>query len=567
MASTASSRLTRSIVGPQLEVNGRPFLCLPGELQNSSFSSTQYMDERWDELKDLSINTLLASVSWETIEPKEGIFEFTVLDHNIRKARDCGLKLVLLWFGSYKNGRSTYVPPWVKKDNQRFPRSLIKQNGCDVITEVLSPFCACNWQADAKAFAHLMQHLREVDGRHATVILVQVENEPGLLGDAMDRSSAAQHTFTDVVPEDFVDALRARARAGDLHPSFTRRFPDCLQRREPGSWEDYFGKHAEEACMAFALSRYLEEVAAHGKRAYDLPMFVNTWLNCDDVQTLDLHGIPLKHNMSTLAGGGARPGDYPSGGACPHAIDIWKVNAPSLDFLAPDVYLHDYEWVCTSYRHGSEPLFIPEQRRDAYGMRRLPYAYVTHHAIGCSPFGVDTATAEDRASMKRVFGLLDLLSPWILQARFAGTPSFGFFFDEVDRPAARDHWRQDMGEFSVVITRAHVFGRPGPAHGFVIMVDDGKYLVAGEGFCITFRSLRSEAAFTGIATADEMIVTSSNGQPALSKGRRLNGDETRSGESLIMPNENPDYGGFPIAITVPAETRVAECVPYWLSHQ
>lgn len=556
------SRLSKTIVGPQLEVNGRPFLCLPGELQNSSFSCKRYMDEQWDKLKDLNINTLLASVSWELIEPEEGIFDFSVLDHNIGEARLYNFKLILLWFGSYKNGRSTYVPPWVKRDHERFPRSLIKVDGCDVITEVLTPFSVSNRQADAKAFRHLMKHLRELDGQHGTVILVQVENEPGLLGDSIDRSVAAQQMFSELVPGRFLDALRTR----DLHPSFSRRFPDCLQRKEPGSWRDYFGQYAEEACMAFALSRYIQEVAAAGKDAYDLPMFVNTWLNCDDVQTLDLHGIPLKHNMSTLAGGGAKAGDYPSGGACPHVIDIWKVNAPSLDFLAPDVYLHDYEWVCTSYCYGSEPLLIPEQRRDAYGLRRLPYAYLTHHAIGCSPFGVDTATPADAAIMQRVFGLLDLLSPWIIQARLTGQASFGFFFDEVDRPTDRTQWQHDMGEYSVIITRAHVFGRPGAGFGFVIMIGKGTYLVAGEGFCVSFRSLRSEAAFTGVATADEIIVTSSNGEPALSKGRRLNGDETRSGESLIMPNEDPDYGGFPIPITIPARTRVAECVPYWLPH-
>src|SRR3954447_4367606 len=162
----------------QLIVDGRPFLVLGGELHNSSASKIEYMRPIWERLVALNLNTVLATVAWEQIERPEGSFDFALVDGLIQAARQHGLRLILLWFGSWKNGVSSYVPAWVKRDYRRFP--LAKLQG-DQTAAVLSTFAAANWQADARAFAALMQHIGLVDSAAQTVLMVQVENEVGLL--------------------------------------------------------------------------------------------------------------------------------------------------------------------------------------------------------------------------------------------------------------------------------------------------------------------------------------------------------------------------------------------------
>lgn len=88
----------------QLVVNGRPFLAFAAELQNSSMTSAEFMESVWQKLVDTNINTVLGCVTWEDIEPVEDKFNFTELDKVILGARKHGLHLVLLWFGSFKNG-------------------------------------------------------------------------------------------------------------------------------------------------------------------------------------------------------------------------------------------------------------------------------------------------------------------------------------------------------------------------------------------------------------------------------------------------------------------------------
>ena len=106
----------------QLIVNGKPFIMLAGELHNSSASTTEYLNNLWTPLKTLNLNTVLAPIAWEQFEPQEGIFDYTLIDNMIDGARKNGLKLSILWFGSWKNGESSYAPTWVKEDTKRFFR-------------------------------------------------------------------------------------------------------------------------------------------------------------------------------------------------------------------------------------------------------------------------------------------------------------------------------------------------------------------------------------------------------------------------------------------------------------
>ncbi|KAL6706031.1 hypothetical protein ACN47E_006133 [Coniothyrium glycines] len=548
----------------QLIVNGAPFLMLSAELHNSTLSSAKYMadDRIWQNMKSMHVNTLLGSVSWEQTEPVEGHFDFANLDAVLLAAREHGMKLVLLWFGSFKNALSTYMPAWVKKDIERFPRvHALEAGGRRKTLELISPFAENCWRADARAFAKLMAHLKQVDEQHSTVLMVQVENEPGMLGDARDRSKIAEEEFREPVPQELIEYLRSKKE--NLHPEFQKRFPELdLDTASHHTWAGLFGAKdladAEEIFMADAFSRYIQHVAAAGKAEYPLPLYVNVWLNFDDPKGLDLEGVPI------VAGGGAQAGVYPSGGACPHMTDVYLFNAPALDFISPDLYLHDYETTCQHYRHNNQPLFIPEQRRDEKGARRIWSAYANHLALGCSLFGIDSLQADSCAFTKH-YRLAHSLRRQTLDAQANRSEEMlGFFFDEFveGKQGERESWTKVMGGFKVIIERAFVFGKPGPGAGMVIHQGEGKFLCIGWGFNVSFKSTNPRSSFTGILHAEEKDLNAETGE--LSTVRWLGGDETRSGQSLIMPNEDPDYGGFPIAITIPARTCIAECWAYSL---
>ncbi|KAL2693475.1 hypothetical protein Neosp_000035 [[Neocosmospora] mangrovei] len=545
----------------QLIVKGQPFLMLPLELHNSSLSSEEYMETVWDNLKDCNFNTVLGSVTWEMIEPEEGKFNFTELDTAILTARKRGLHLVVLWFGSYKNGTSSYVPGWVKTNPSRFQRAKIfDQDGKLKVTEVLSPFCQNCWEADAKAFAALMRHIKEFDAAHSTVLMTQVENECGLLGDSRDRCDLANEAFQKPVPTDLLAYLKGKKQ---LHPEFERKWPkfkEAVAVDGPVSWPQAFGLSifGDEIFMTNALSSYVGKVAEAGKKEYPLPFFVNVWMNTEDASLVDLGETGGKLELPAVAGGGYKPGVYPSGGPCPHTLDFWRYNAPAIDFVAPDIYLQNYEWVCKQYRYENQPLFIPEQRADGRGARRAWMAYGTYSSLGCSPFGVDDVPASE-SDFTKPYEILSKMSKHILAAQAAEPNStFGFYFDPLT-DSCKDKWEHTFGQFKLKINRSIAFGEPAPAYGMIIHRGDGRFLFIGQGYQVTFENVDPSTVYTGVLEFFELLVDNDGN---LTRSRALNGDERMSGELAIMPSEKPDDGGFPIRVLVPARTYLAECVAY-----
>jgi hypothetical protein len=555
----------------QLVVDGQAFLILGGELQNSSLTSAKYMREQWSKLKEANINTVLGCVPWEIVEPTEGQFDFTELDQIIQDARSHGLRLILLWFGAFKNGlrkcarcltcradscvgQSTYAPAWVKTNSKRFPRSQLRKAGGVLETaDVLSIFHDEAVKADARAFSALMTHLKQIDEQHSTVIMIQVENEVGLLGDSRDGCSAAEDCFTGLVPRELVEYLATNSQ--HLHPDLRKNLDNFQPDLESGNWVEVFGRSSrtDEIFMAYHYALFLERVAAAGRRGYDLPLYTNVWQNFSE-EDADVGG-------PTVVGGGDEPGVYPSGGGVSGVLDIWLKFAPTLDFIAPDIYLNEYSSRCAKYRHLNQPLFIPEQRRDEYGARRSWHAIGTHQALGVAPFGVDTLTL-DYNPYRKHFGLLASVQDIVLEAQRRPGSSLGFYFDERDEsPNSRStsHTAQ-FGEYGVCIERAFVFGKPGPGAGMIIHRSHSTFLLLGWGFQATFQSCSPRSIFTGILRMEEKEVVDGKLQTL----RRLNGDETRSGKSCVMPNEAPDYGSFPVAITIPARTGISEVEVYSL---
>ncbi|KAM0334538.1 hypothetical protein ACHAQA_001568 [Verticillium albo-atrum] len=445
----------------QLIVGGEPFLMLAAELHNSTWSRASHMARLWDDMKARHINTLLGAVSWESIEPIEGQFQYHKIDQIIRDARRYGFKLVVLWFGAYKNAQSSYAPQWVRQDPKRFPRVQIQgPDGKLRVVEVLQPTCLATQDADAKAFATLMGHLQEFDGQENTVIMVQVENEIGIMGDSRDRSPEADQLNRGHVPQNLIQHLQASWE--DLHPCFHSKFPQFPRSGAgPFTWSEAFGDNewADDAFMAYWFSGFVHHVAAAGRKRYQIPLYVNVALCSEDRSWDDFSQIP--DGVPT----GDRPGFFPSGGPVGHNLDIYTFKAPEIELYAPDIYLQDYEKVASCFAWRGMPLFVPEQRRDAYGVRRIWAALGNHMTIGCSPFGVDTLPLGE-CPLPLHYGILSKLSPYILEAQ-TNRPEdlFGFFFDEVAENVTERTWVKEIGGYRLTVERALVFGRPSSGAG------------------------------------------------------------------------------------------------------
>lgn len=327
-----------------LIVDGKPFLMLGAQINNSSNYSS-VLPQIWPVMHALSANTVEAPVAWEQLEPVEGQFDYNWVDALLRGARDNDMRVVLLWFGSWKNGESTYAPEWVKADTKRFPR-LLQRDGRATLT--LSPFGQATLAADRKAFTALMRHLRETDEQH-TVILVQVENEVGTSGVARDYSPAANRLYAQPVPE----AIR---RAAD---------------KPAGTWSASFGTEADQAFAAWSYARFVESVAAAGKAAYPLPMYVNA-------AVFDASSTAMAAQIA-------------SGGPNWNVLPIWKEAAPSIDIVAPDLYLpieKTYLGLLDRYARPDNPLFIAETSNATWAARFF-WAALGRGAIGWAPFGMD----------------------------------------------------------------------------------------------------------------------------------------------------------------------------------
>lgn len=333
---------------PTLYVKEEPFLMLGGELHNSAASSLEWMDkEVWPYLRPIKFNTIILPMAWECVEPEEGVFDFSLMEGLIDQARREQVKLVLLWFGLWKNGESFYTPSWVKEDYQRFFRSRYTNRQP---SNTISPFCEKAVEADKKAFVRLMEFLKEKDGEENTVVMVQVENEIGFLGAPRDYSDTANAAFEQQIPEKLAEIYQVS-----------------------GSWKEAFKEDAAEYFMAWQYASDVEAIAAAGREVYPLPMYVNAWLE----QHPD------------------RPGTYPSGGPVAKVMPIWKAAAPSLELMAPDIYVPDFKGTCEEYKANGNPLFIPEARRDPITASNAFYAFGGLDAMGFSPFAVEDFLRDD----------------------------------------------------------------------------------------------------------------------------------------------------------------------------
>ena len=370
-------RLVHEHGATQILIDGNPFLVRGGELENSSASSLAYLDTVWPKVVAMHFNTVLAPAYWQLIEPREGDFDFTTVDGLVHGARKHNVKLVLLWFGTWKNSMSSYVPGWVKRDQGRFPR-VTKSDGSS--EEILSALSSNTLEADSKAFAALMKHLREIDSFDRTVITIQVENEVGMIPEARDHGELANSAFQSPVPSALMDDL---SKNRDLLSSQLREAWSSHGFKTGADWSDTFGEGTatDELFTAWTEGHFTGQVAARGKAVYPLPMYVN----------------------AALVRPGKLPGQYPSGGPLPHLFDIWHAAAPAIDLLAPDLYFPNFvEW-SKQYVQPDNPLFIPETGRvDAAEMSaNALYAYGELNSMGFSVYAPEFLEAAGTANARR----------------------------------------------------------------------------------------------------------------------------------------------------------------------
>jgi hypothetical protein len=500
----------------QLMVDGRPFLILAGELTNSASSSMEYMAPYWPKLAAANMNTILAAVTWELVEPEPGKFDFALVDGAIREARRNHLRLIFIWFGSWKNGESSYTPLWVKKNQKQYPLFL-SENGQPIT--YLSVFKEANWKADANAFAALMRHIREVDGEAHTVIMMQVENEVGCPGATRDYVPEAKAAFNAPVPRQLMDYMVKNKES--LVQEF-RQYWEAAGGKTSGTWAEVFGNQpmTNEIFMAWYYALYVDQVAKAGKAEYALPMFIN----------VDL---------------GPAIGGYSSGGALPIQLNVWQRGAPAIDIIAPDIYLPNFAEWCAWYDRSGNPLWIPETRGDA---ANAFYAIGNHAAMGISPFGIERQ-ADASTPLAEAYGLLAQAAPEILEAQAKGN------IKAVSLNAQHPTETVKLGNYSFAFSMGRMRG-PAPAAGgnaqasssYAIVISTGPddYTILGSGVQATFNGPGPSPA--AVAKLEEGAYVDGRWVP----GRRLNGDDIML--NYDAPNKfikNESGQGFRIASGAP----------------
>lgn len=441
-----------------LLVDGKPFLILGGQAHNSS-GWPGMLPQVWSAVAEMHANTVEIPIYWEQIEPQPGKFDFSLIDTLLVQARNHKTRLVLLWFGTWKNGSNHYMPEWMKRDAGKYP-NITGKKGQPVDSP--SPHIKATMEADIKAFSQVMSYLKKADAPH-TVIMVQVENESGSWDSMRDYSPLAQKLFEGPVPAEL------------LKPSVLKALNVPVVTG--GSWQKIFGDRADEYFQAWSIARFVGQVAAAGKAEYALPLYTNAALR-----------DPLSNPMAT---------NYESGGPTDNVIPIWKVAAPAIDLVAPDIYLQGSERVLKVidlYDRPDNALFVPEAGLSANNSKYL-YEVIAHGGLGFSPFGIDdngqtTETTKTAQHLKpfaleyaTITPMMRELAEWAFEGKIKSVVEH------------EDHAEQiiDLGAWQAVVTFGPGREKTIPADAqpdgrmMIVQLNENKFIIMGKLSHVTFR--------------------------------------------------------------------------------
>ena len=552
---SAQPSLVRNGNTAHIVANGKPMLMIGGELGNSSASTLDDVQRIFPHLQQLGLNTVLAPVSWELIEPEEGKFDMSTLDNILVEARKNELKVVLLWFGAWKNSMSCYAPEWFKRDVKRFPRAHTPE-GKPV--EEASSLSQNVLEADKRAFCKIMEHLRDND-QEQTVIMVQVENEIGMIDVPRDYSADATKMYQSAVPQQLIDYLNKNAKS--LHPYITEKLAQA-EKQNPAvgiknlknakakqlpTWPELFGKdiYTEEIFQTWTYATYVQQIAEAGRAIYNLPMYVNVALNSRD----------------------RKPGQYPSGGPLAHLIDLWHCGAPAIDVLGVDIYDKGYTDWLDKYHLTNNPLFIPEIRLEDKDAMYALFAFGHHGAMGFCPFSIEdyplyatasannwkemdlsqddqlnafSATAQSLSPIAATYRLLRQAEPLILEQQ-GTTDMEAVLLDN-------EHREQEIitpDGIRLTVKHSYSLGwEPGAqdpiwpeAACIILRLSKEDYLVLGSGVVITYTPSNAGTTWQkgdariGLAKCEEVTINEGKMQIV----RHLSGDQTHQGRHVRIP--------------------------------
>ena len=544
------ANITKPVGQPRIEhrgngtarivANGKPMLMIGGELGNSSASTPEDVKRTFSHLHQMGLNTVLVPLSWELIEPREGMFDMSSLDVILTEARRNQLKVVLLWFGAWKNSMSCYAPEWFKRDVKRFPRAHTPE-GKPV--EEASSLSRSVLESDKRAFCRVMEHLRDYDADEQTVIMVQVENEIGMIEVPRDYSADATRMYHSAVPKQLTDYLKKHGAS--LHPYLKAKLQS--QAITGANWAQLFGDdiYTEEIFQTWTYATYVEQIARAGREIYDLPMYVNVALDSRD----------------------RKPGQYPSGGPLAHLIDLWHCGAPSIDVLGVDIYDKGVRSWLSKYHLSNNPLFVPEIRLEDRDAMYALYAFGHHGAMGFCPFSIEdypltkAANANDWRQMDlsqddqlnafsavgsslsplvAAYRLLRQAEPLMLERQ--GTRDIdAVLLDNEQREA------EIITPDGIRLTVRHSYSlgwEPGAkdavwpeAACIILRLGKEDYMAIGSGVVVTYSPAASSATWQkgderiGLAKCEEVEIVDGKQHVV----RHLNGDQTHQGSHVRIP--------------------------------